>query len=74
MILAFRLAALLMVALLGGSGCTSKKEAAQASKAAQAQSPARTLNLAVWSNYIAPELIAEFEKVNGIKVNIYNYS
>ncbi|MGZ3689705.1 MAG: polyamine ABC transporter substrate-binding protein, partial [Bdellovibrionota bacterium] len=32
------------------------------------------VNLAIWSNYVSPELLAEFEKRTGIKVQISNYS
>lgn len=31
------------------------------------------LNLYIWSGYIAPDLVAQFEKQTGIKVNIDNY-
>lgn len=32
------------------------------------------LNLAIWGNYLTPEMQAQFEKETGIKVNITNYS
>jgi len=39
-----------------------------------AGSPAdRTLNLYIWSNYIAPETLAKFEKRHGVKVNVDLY-
>lgn len=34
----------------------------------------RVLNLAIWSNYVTPEILADFEKRTGIKVQISNYS
>lgn len=34
----------------------------------------KEVNLAIWSNYVTPEMIAEFEKESGLKVNISNYS
>ncbi len=36
--------------------------------------PARVVNLAIWSNYVSPELISKFEKKTGIKVQMSNYS
>lgn len=32
------------------------------------------VNLAIWGNYLTPEMQAQFEKETGIKVNITNYS
>jgi len=43
-------------------GCT-KKDVAQ-----------REVHLATWSNYIAPELVQEFEKKTGIKILMSNYA
>ena len=34
----------------------------------------KIVNLAIWSNYISPELISEFELKTGLKVQISNYS
>jgi spermidine/putrescine transport system substrate-binding protein len=34
----------------------------------------RILNLAIWSHYISPELIEEFNKRTGIRVQVSNYS
>jgi spermidine/putrescine transport system substrate-binding protein len=60
------------------SGCTKKAEVpgsnAGSSTAAEAPASARIVNLAVWSNYVSPELLAEFEKKTGIKVQVSNYS
>lgn len=33
-----------------------------------------TVNLAIWSNYVSPELLADFEKRTGIHVQVSNYS
>ncbi|MFO0763235.1 MAG: extracellular solute-binding protein, partial [Byssovorax sp.] len=38
-----------------------------------AAAPARQLNLFIWSNYIAPETIARFERRLGVKVNVDLY-
>ena len=32
------------------------------------------MNLAIWSNYVKPEVLAEFEKRFGVKVQVSNYS
>lgn len=48
--------------------CTTKQ-----SPTSQAPS-ARVVNLAIWSSYLSPELIAQFEKKTGIKLQISNYS
>jgi spermidine/putrescine transport system substrate-binding protein len=37
-------------------------------------SQARVVNLAIWSNYLSPDLLALFEKKTGIKIQISNYS
>jgi putrescine transport system substrate-binding protein len=41
--------------------------------AAQAQSDAKVLNIYNWSDYIAPDTIANFEKETGIKVRYDNF-
>jgi spermidine/putrescine transport system substrate-binding protein len=63
--------AVLAILLFALSACT-KKTADNAG--APAQSGARIVNLAIWSNYVSPELLAEFEKKTGIKVQVSNYS
>lgn len=35
---------------------------------------AKTVNVATWSNYLSPEVIAAFEKQTGIRVQVSNYS
>jgi len=45
--------------------CTKKDGGAEASK---------KLHLAIWSNYISPEMLREFTKETGISVEISNYS
>ena len=49
-----------------GSGCTFKKSTESPSS--------RTVHLAIWSNYLPPELIEEFEKRYGVQVRVSNYS
>jgi spermidine/putrescine transport system substrate-binding protein len=38
------------------------------------QGPQQELNLAIWGNYLSPELQEKFTKETGIKINISNYS
>ena len=62
----------LCLALLAFSACTKKPEAPSASSASQ--KAARTLNLAIWSNYLSPETLQEFTQKTGIQVQVSNYS
>lgn len=45
-------------------------------KADQASTPTakKEVNLAIWSNFVTPQMIATFETQSGLKVNISNYS
>lgn len=74
----FKISALALVAALSLSmGCTKKAPDAPDSGTAEntaAPRGARIVNLAIWSNYVSPELLAEFEKKTGIKVQVSNYS
>src|SRR5262249_5007931 len=54
------------------SACTKKEASSGGESAAPAGN--RVVNLAIWSNYVSPEMLAEFEKSSGIKVRISNYS
>lgn len=38
------------------------------------QSGSKVVNLAIWSNYVTPEMIQRFEKNSGLTVQISNYS
>ncbi len=63
---------------LGAFACTKKADKPSAKSAvAEATTPEgvpSTLNLAIWSNYVSPELLADFEKATKIKVAVSNYS
>lgn len=68
-----------LVSLFLFASCTSKTaqppaQPAAAGAGAGGASSSRVVNLAIWSNYVSPELLAEFEKKTGIKVQISNYS
>lgn len=63
-----------MAALVFFSGCTKKSEAPSGSSSAEAPGGAKVVNLAIWSNYASPELLASFQKKTGIQVQVANYS
>ena len=48
----------------GFTGCTRAEKAPAAN----------VVNLAIWGNYVTPELIKKFEVETGVKVNISNYN
>ena len=62
------LVAALSLALVG---CTAKNK--DAATTAASGTP-RVVNIATWSNYVSPELIEQFTKETGIKVQVSNYS
>ena len=47
--------------------CTKKSENTAAT-------PAQVVNLAIWGNYLSPEMAEKFTQTTGIKINISNYS
>ncbi|MES2963919.1 MAG: spermidine/putrescine ABC transporter substrate-binding protein [Bdellovibrionota bacterium] len=59
------------------SGCTKKDEAsaptADPAAAAKAAGP-QEVNLAIWANYLSPEMQERFTKETGIKLKISNFS
>jgi len=50
------------------AGCGDHKQAPQA--AADGSAGAKVLNLYIWSDYLAPNTLADFEKQTGIKVHV----
>jgi spermidine/putrescine transport system substrate-binding protein len=70
---------LLAVALSTSLSCT-RKSAEQAPNldetpsAKGSESQAKELNLAIWANYLSPEVQDEFQKQTGIQLKISNYS
>ncbi len=48
--------------------------ACQKNKSDSASNTKKEVNLAIWSNYVTDEMLAEFEKQTGIHVNVSNYS
>ncbi len=65
-----RSGALWMVGMLCLSACGGGKPGAAPASAATAPAAARELNLYIWSDYLAPETLANFEKQTGIKVRV----
>lgn len=55
-----------LISLLIVAGCTKKQEA-------QNQAAPRSVNLAIWGNYLSPEIVQKFTEKTGIKLNISNY-
>jgi spermidine/putrescine transport system substrate-binding protein len=65
----------LAVLLAFASGCTKSAENGAAPAAgSQANNGPKIVNLAIWSNYVNQDMMNEFEKKTGIKVQMSNYS
>lgn len=54
------------------TGCTAK--APNAAKTEAAKSEEREVNLAIWSNYLSPEMQTAFTKKTGVKIRVSNYA
>jgi putrescine transport system substrate-binding protein len=70
MLSVFRSAAAWIGATLLLAACGDHKEAPQA---AAASGGGKVLNLYIWSDYLAPNTLADFEKQTGIKVHVAYY-
>lgn len=70
-----RFAVLCLALFVSMTGCTKKDETAQATGTGAAK-PAETqeVNLAIWANYLSPEMQERFTKETGIKLKISNFS
>jgi spermidine/putrescine transport system substrate-binding protein len=49
------------------AGCTKNKDS-------QTQKGPRQVNLAIWGNYLSPEMVQKFTEKTGIQLNISNYT
>ncbi len=58
------------VSLLG-IGC---KPSTTTTSSTGSAATAKTVNLAIWTNFVSPEILAKFEADTGIKVSVSNYS
>jgi spermidine/putrescine transport system substrate-binding protein len=59
------------------TSCTKKSQAPSGSttgSSVSATQAPREVRLGIWSNYVTPEMLSEFEKSSGIKVVVSNYS
>jgi putrescine transport system substrate-binding protein len=65
-----RTAILALACVFGLSGCGGKSAGDTAAKSAGG---AKVLNLYIWSDYLAPDTLSNFEKQNGIKVHSAYY-
>jgi putrescine transport system substrate-binding protein len=54
-------------------GCGSSDSGARNTRSAQKPDDANVLNLFIWSDYLAPDTIASFEKLTGVKVRVSYY-
>src|SRR5271165_6778387 len=71
-----RMAILLLGCLLTLSACGDRKSAPggpAGEPAAAGKAPAGALNLYIWSDYLAPNTLTDFEKQTGIKVHVAYY-
>ena len=69
-ILALGCAFLLGACSGGKSGTNGASSAGAASKAGDAAATGKVLNLYIWSDYLAPNVLSDFEKQTGIKVHV----
>jgi putrescine transport system substrate-binding protein len=65
-----RTAILALACVVGLSGCGGKSAGDSAAKSGGG---AKVLNLYIWSDYLAPDTLSNFEKQNGIKVHSAYY-
>lgn len=65
---------LLLATVLFFGACTQNAAQKTASNSAKSTGPTQVIHLAIWSNYVTPEILADFEKKTGIRVEISNYS
>ena len=63
----FRVVLLPALFLIFLTACTGSNDEKTTSKS-------RSVNLAIWGNYLSPEMIEKFTKETGIQVNISNYT
>ena len=62
------------VTAVANTGCTKKSPDAEASGAKVEVKATTEVNLAIWANYLSPEMQAKFTKETGIQLHISNYS
>jgi spermidine/putrescine transport system substrate-binding protein len=60
--------------IAGASSCTKKSVGPNGDPSAATSAGSGVVNLAIWSNYVSPELLKKFTDQTGIRVQISNYS
>ncbi len=65
-----RMATLALGVALALNGCGGKPKTPGAESSDAAASGAKVLNLYIWSDYLAPNTLSDFEKQTGIKVHV----
>jgi putrescine transport system substrate-binding protein len=68
-----RLGLVVLVFSLLLAACGGSKSGSPAGDTAAAAAPSKVLNLYIWSDYLAPNTLADFEKQTGIKVHVAYY-
>jgi putrescine transport system substrate-binding protein len=68
-----RLGLVVLVCSLLLAACGGPKSGATAGDTSAAAAPSKVLNLYIWSDYLAPNTLADFEKQTGIKVHVAYY-
>jgi putrescine transport system substrate-binding protein len=56
-----------------GVGCSGKQPGSASNAASASSQSEKVVNLYIWSDYIAPATVAEFEKRTGIKVRVTDF-
>ena len=64
----YRLVAMLCIVAFSVSGCGKSDTGKQPLQSADKNYTEKVVNLYVWSDYLAPDTIASFEKLSGVKV------
>jgi spermidine/putrescine transport system substrate-binding protein len=68
-----RFAVFLSLAAISLASCQRGSSSASGNASGSAQAP-RVVNLGIWSNYLTPEAMAEFQRRTGIVIQVSNFS
>jgi putrescine transport system substrate-binding protein len=63
-------AAMLIAWALWAAGCGGKSSGARSTQSSEKPDESQVLNLYIWADYLAPDTLASFEKLTGVKVRI----
>lgn len=70
----YKVIAMALLVLFSFAACTCKPKDSQDSNNSGLESARGPVNLAIWSNYVSPEMLKKFTESTGIQVNVSNYS